>query len=73
MPETRTTIVLDDALIEEAISLSPVQTKKDTIILALEEFINTRKRKDLSALKGSIRFSEGYDYKKMRTEGEANL
>jgi len=38
------------------------------IHLALEEFVQNRKRKDLRELKGKISFFEGYDYKKMREQ-----
>ena len=63
----RTNVVIDDKLIQEALRLSNLKTKKELIHKALEEFIQNRKRLDLREVRGKIRFAEGYDYKKMRT------
>jgi len=63
----RTNIVLDDVLVEEAFKYSSsIRTKKDLIETALREYVQNRKIKDLRELKGKIRFSDDYDYKKMR-------
>ncbi|AEF83816.1 conserved hypothetical protein [Treponema primitia ZAS-2] len=62
----RTNIVLNDGLIEEAIKFSHISTKKELIETALQEYVNNRKRQNLKELKGIIKFSEDYDYKKMR-------
>ena len=53
----RTNIVLDDALVEEAMILSGVKTKKELISKALREFVTTRKRLNLLDLDGKIDFS----------------
>lgn len=63
----RTNVVIDDKLIQEALRLSNLKTKKEIIHKALEEFIQNRKRLDLREVRGKIRFAEGYDYKKMRS------
>jgi Arc/MetJ family transcription regulator len=63
----RTNIVLDDELIKEAFKFSQeISTKKELIETALKEYVNNRKRKNLKNLKGKIKFSANYDYKKMR-------
>lgn len=62
----RTNIVLDDNLLQEAFRLSKVKTKKELIHEALKEFVATRKRKDLTEIRGKIKFAKGYDYKKLR-------
>ncbi|MDR2171046.1 MAG: type II toxin-antitoxin system VapB family antitoxin [Planctomycetaceae bacterium] len=63
----RTNIVLDDELIDEAFKFSQaIYTKKELIETALKEYVNNRKRKNLKELKGQIKFSDDYDYKKMR-------
>jgi Arc/MetJ family transcription regulator len=62
----RTNIVLDDELIKEAFKFSDVKTKKDLVNLALKEFIDSHKRKNLMDLHGNIVFEEGYDYKALR-------
>jgi Arc/MetJ family transcription regulator len=63
----RTNIVLDDKLVEEAFKFSQaISTKKELIEMALKEYVNNRKRKNLKELKGKIKFRMDYDYKKMR-------
>jgi Arc/MetJ family transcription regulator len=62
----RTNILLDDSLVEEALRLSSVRTKKEVIHEALKEFVENRKRLSLLDLSGKINFAEGYDYKTSR-------
>ena len=62
----RTNIVLDDKLVEEAMILSGAKTKKELISNALREFVTARKRLNLLDLDGKIKFSEAYDYKRLR-------
>jgi Arc/MetJ family transcription regulator len=63
----RTNIVLDDGLVEEAFKFSQtISTKKELIEVALREYVNNRKRKNLKDLKGKIKFAVDYNYKKMR-------
>lgn len=62
----RTNVVIDDALIKEAIRLSGLKTKKDVIAFALHELVASRKRHNLLELEGKIKFRDDYDYKAMR-------
>jgi Arc/MetJ family transcription regulator len=62
----RTNIVIDEALLEEAFSVSRAKTKKDLVHEALTELIRLRKRKDLTELAGKIEFFKGYDHKELR-------
>ena len=62
----RTNIEINDSLVKEAFKYSDVKTKKDLIDLSLKEYIANRKRKDISELKGKIKFADRYDYKAMR-------
>jgi Arc/MetJ family transcription regulator len=62
----RTNVVIDDQLIDEALKLSKIRTKREVIHKALEEFVRNRKKLDLKEIKGKIAFSEGYDHKKLR-------
>ena len=62
----RTNIVLDDALIAEAMALSNLRTKRDVVQRALEEYVRSLKKKDLRELRGKVRLDDGYDYKKLR-------
>jgi Arc/MetJ family transcription regulator len=64
----RTNIVLDDDLLDEAIRVSGIKTKKDVVHEALRTFIATKKRKSLLDLEGKIEFSPGYDYKSLRED-----
>ena len=61
-----TNVVLDDVLVQEAILLSGIKTKKDVISLALQEFVMSRKRLNLLELSGKISFRDDYDYKACR-------
>ncbi len=65
----RTTVVLDDALVEEAQRLSGIQTKRDLIDRALREFVAARRRRSLLELDGQIEFAPGYDHKALRPDG----
>ena len=52
---------------EEAFTVSGgVSTKKELVELALREFVDTRKRRDLRELRGRVAFADEYDYKSMR-------
>ena len=63
----RTNIVLNDKLVEEAFKFSQsISTKRELIEMALREYVDNRKRKNLKELKGKIEFSDDYDYKAMR-------
>ncbi|MEA3468946.1 MAG: type II toxin-antitoxin system VapB family antitoxin [Thermodesulfobacteriota bacterium] len=65
----RTNVVLDDDLINEAIKLTGVKTKKDVISFALQELVTARKRRNLLDLEGKIAFRDDYDHKAMRENG----
>lgn len=62
----RTNVVLDDDLINEAIKLSGIKTKKDVINFALRELVAAKRRKNLLDLEGKVKFQDNYDYKAMR-------
>jgi Arc/MetJ family transcription regulator len=62
----RTNIMIDDALMKEAQTLSGIKTKRNIIQKALEEYVRSLKKRDLREIRGKVRFAEGYDYKKAR-------
>jgi len=64
----RTNIMIDDAIMEKAMSISKLKTKKEVVERALQEFVANHSRKDLSELRGKIKFSEDYDYKSLRND-----
>lgn len=62
----RTNIVLDDKLIQEAFRYAPVTSKRELVSLALREFVENHRRRDIRELRGKIKIREDYDYKAMR-------
>jgi Arc/MetJ family transcription regulator len=52
--------------LEKALIIGGLKTKKDTVNLALDEFIQRRKRQEAVELFGKIEFDKNYDYKKSR-------
>jgi Arc/MetJ family transcription regulator len=62
----RTNIVLDEKLVAEAFRYTSATTKKDLIDLALREFIENHRRKDIRDLKGKVKINKDYDYKSLR-------
>ena len=61
-----TNLALDDKLLEEALKIGNMKTKKDTVTTALQEFISRRKQLKFLELVGTIDFDTEYDYKKER-------
>jgi Arc/MetJ family transcription regulator len=63
----RTNIVLNDELVEEAFKYSGnIMSKRELVEVALREYVENRKRRNLKDIKGKIKFSDDYDYKSMR-------
>lgn len=59
--------MIDEALMEEARTLSGLKTKRDIVNRALEEFVRNLKKKDLREIRGKVKFAAGYDHKKLRS------
>ncbi len=62
----RTNIVLNDELVNEGLKLSGLKTKRELVSVALTEFVQALKCKDLRDLRGSRGLDPDYDYKKLR-------
>jgi Arc/MetJ family transcription regulator len=62
----RTNVVLDDDLVREAFAATGLRTKKELIHEALKELIRARRKQDLTALAGRIRFRDDFDPKALR-------
>jgi Uncharacterized protein conserved in bacteria (DUF2191). len=63
----RTNIILNDDLIEEAFKYSSnINSKRELVEVALKEYVENRKMKNLKEIKGKIKFADNYDYKSMR-------
>lgn len=67
--DVRTNIVLDDELVGEAFRYAEVGTKRELVELALREFVENRRRRDVRELRGNVRFRAGYDHKALRQGG----
>jgi Arc/MetJ family transcription regulator len=50
----RTSIVLEDQLVQQAMRLSKAETKKEVVALALENFVRSLQRQQLLALRGQV-------------------
>jgi Arc/MetJ family transcription regulator len=61
-----TNLSIDSKLLDEALKAGGLKTKKDTVNLALEEFIKRRKTADILSLFGTVQYDDDYDYKKAR-------
>jgi Arc/MetJ family transcription regulator len=61
-----TNLAIDDALLEEAVRVGGLRTKKDTVNAALREYIQRRRQAKIVKLFGTVEFDAGYDYKKRR-------
>ncbi|MCL2481311.1 MAG: type II toxin-antitoxin system VapB family antitoxin [Spirochaetaceae bacterium] len=61
-----TNLAIDDNLLHTALQISGLKTKKDTVNLALEEFIKRRKMEDVISMFNNVEYDKKYDYKKLR-------
>ena len=61
-----TNLALDDDLINEARRLGGHKTKRETVTVALREYIQHRKQMQILELSGTIPYDPGYDYKAAR-------
>lgn len=62
-----TNLAIDDNILIMAQKIAGIKTKKDTVNLALKEFIQRRKQEEIISLFGKIEYEDDYDYKDMRT------
>jgi Arc/MetJ family transcription regulator len=62
----RTTIDIDEKLVNAAMELTGARTKSEVVHLALQELVTSRKKKQLTDLAGKIRFRNSFDHKAMR-------
>ena len=65
-----TNLSIDTELLETALQTGGLKTKKDTVNLALKEFIQRRKSADILSLFGTVNYDSDYDYKELRRRGE---
>jgi Arc/MetJ family transcription regulator len=58
---------IDDSLLVLAQHVSGLKTKKDTVNLALKEFVQRRRQEEVLDLFGTVEYDDSYDYKEQRT------
>ena len=61
-----TNLSIDNSLLEQALQVSGLKTKKETVNQALKEFVQRRKQREITALFGQLPQDSDYDYKKGR-------
>jgi Arc/MetJ family transcription regulator len=62
-----TNLAIDPELLQKALEVSGLKTKKETVNKALKEFINRRKQLELLDLFGKMDPDSDYDYKAGRS------
>lgn len=62
----QTTINLDDVLLNEAFQLTNLTNQEELINLALQELVQSRRKKNLFDLAGQIQFAPDFDHKALR-------
>ncbi|MBI1741907.1 type II toxin-antitoxin system VapB family antitoxin [Candidatus Acetothermia bacterium] len=60
----RTTVELDEKLLEEVLKLSGAKTKRSAIAKAMEEYVRMKKREELRAMIGN--YEHGMTLKELR-------
>jgi len=58
-----TNLAINHELLNEALTISGLKTKKDTVNLALSEFVQRRKQLEITSLFGQLPHDPDYDYK----------
>ena len=61
-----TNLAIDDKLLNQAVVVGGLKTKKDTVTLALKEFIQRREVEQVITAFGTVDFDDSYDYKAER-------
>ena len=63
-------LAIDDRLLERAVRAGGLRTKKQTVTVALEEFIERRQQRKILKAVGTIDFRQDWDYKGDRRSRE---
>ena len=65
-----TNLAIDDVLLEQARQIGKLRTKKETVTIALEEFIQRRQQRQLLKSLGTFDFRKDWAYKQNRQDRE---
>lgn len=66
-----TNLAINEQLLNQALLIGGLKTKKDTVNSALLEFINRRKQMGVIKLLGTVDYDPDYDYKAVRSRNKA--
>lgn len=66
-----TNLAIDPALLDAAFEVGGMPTKKQTVTVALEEFIARRNRAKIVDLFGTVEWDDSFDYKAARRARDA--
>lgn len=66
-----TNLAIEDALLDKALKVGGLRTKKETVTKALEEFIQRRQQRKILRAIGSIEFRKEWNYKADRQDRES--
>lgn len=66
-----TNLAIDDVLLEQARQIGKLRTKKETVTVALEEFIQRRRQRQLLKSLGTFDFRKDWDHKQDRQDRES--
>ncbi|MBA4390577.1 MAG: DUF2191 domain-containing protein [Syntrophus sp. (in: bacteria)] len=61
-----TNLALDDNLLLLAQRVGKIKTKRETVNMALKEFIQRRKQEEIITLFGDIEYDPAYNHKELR-------
>ena len=61
-----TNLAIDDRLLQMALRVGRLRTKKETVTKALEEFIERRRQRRILKAVGAFRFRDDWNYKRDR-------
>ena len=65
-----TNLSIDTELLEIALRTGGLKTKKDTVNLALKEFVQRRINADIISMFGKVDYDSDYDYKESRRRNQ---
>ncbi|MCA4904458.1 MAG: type II toxin-antitoxin system VapB family antitoxin [bacterium] len=62
-----TNLAIDPELLDRAVEVSGVRTKKAVVTMALQEFIARREQRRVVELMGKLEWNDAFDYKAERS------
>lgn len=61
-----TNLAIDDKLLNRAVKIGALKTKKETVTIALQEFIGRREQRKILESMGTFQFHKNWNHKKDR-------